>query len=552
MRRRHLQVFQGSRIIGQVFRGSALAWFLGFVLPPLLLITQGTGQRKSELLSKVQSQARDKAKDLSGRIQKNPNNRDLHLERVRVLMNAELFDDALEALTESHRIFKKDFDLLLWTSKAFMQKAKKLIGSPRTRDGAMVDFEDTMVFADRALDLKPNDFECLRLRGFASYYLGEDDEAISTANRLIESFPRKPDGFLLRSETLFRQYTTGIQNKELQPKDRKVLVQKIQQDLKTASELNPSLSLSFRRLADLSAWEGKMKTAMDHYLQAVIRDPQKGAPLAWLRRTLSSEKRLSFFKKAIKGFTKKHPKDPKGSILFFEAGLAAFELGKSKEVQSFMKKAWALDKSLNQAAYYFAISSLSLGKQEEASLALSYLLRESPHPLVNALKAAGNQGVYHANMLASLAKKADLKGALALSRELNHALGIYRNLPEEWNNYAFLCRETGKYEEAWRAYNKALNLSPKDPQILNDAALILQYHLHRDLEKARRMYRDAIVFGEKILASKSASPEEKKRARGSIRDARANLAKMDGKGMKTPTGGKKSKTGRKKKTKDSR
>ncbi len=507
--------------------GKGCVQLLLFILPLLLLANSGLGQKKIALLAKVQGQARAKAKDLSLRIKETPNNRDLHLERIRILMSAELFDDALEALTESHRIFNKDFDLLRWTSKAFLQKAKKLIARPKTREGAMVDFEDAMVFADRALELKPKDYECMRMRGFAAYYLGEDDDAIATADQLIETFAQKADGYLLRAETLFRQYTTGVQNQELDPQARKDLVKKIHKDLKAAATLNPNLALSFRRLADLAAWEGNIKEALALYLKAMARDPKKGAPLAWLRQTQPSKKRLVLFQKAIKGFTSKHPKDPRASVLLFEAGLAAFELSKYKEVQGLMKHAWTLDPSLDRAAYYYAISSLILGKPKEASLALSYLLRESPHPLVNALKAAGNPGVYHANSLAALAKQADKMGALALSRELNHALGIFRNFPEEWNNYAFLCRETGKYEEAWRAYNKALALSPKDPQILNDAALILQYHLHRDLSKARKMYRDAIAFGKKILSSKTSSPEEKHRAKGSIRDATANLAKMD-------------------------
>ncbi len=494
-------------------------------------IPTATGRRgqgnPAKLREQVQKNARAKAKALSLRIKESPKNRDLHLERAQVLLDAELFDDALEALEQSQGVFLKDFDLWRMTSRAFLEKAKRLIASPRTRDGAMADFEEAMTYADWALDLKPKDYECLRMRGFAAYYMAEDDEAILTANQLIDTHGQKPDGYLLRAETLFRQYTTGVQTESLQPKDRAILARKVRKDLEQAIERNPNLALSYRRLADLAAWEGDLKRAMGFYLQALVRDPLKGAPLAWMRGARKAGFRLDFYLKAQRGFAKKHPKDPRNAILLFEAGYAAFELGDNKRVQELMKKAWTLDSSMDRAAYYFAISSLALGKTKEAALALSYLLRESPHPLVEALKAAGNPGVLHANSLAALAKKADQEGALALSRELNHALGIYRNLPEEWNNYAFLCRETGKYEEAWRAYQKALALSPKDPQLLNDGALILQYHLHRDLAKARTMYLQAIRFGQEILASKKAGKEEKKRARGAIRDAKGNLAKMD-------------------------
>jgi len=77
--------------------------------------------------------------------------------------------------------------------------------------------------------------------------------------------------------------------------------------------------------------------------------------------------------------------------------------------------------------------------------------------------------------------------------QLDDARELYRQLtyhaPDRadfWNNYGLMCRDTGKYEEAFSAYRRAMKLIPDDPRVINDAALILQYHLFRDIDQAEQ------------------------------------------------------------------
>ncbi len=78
---------------------------------------------------------------------------------------------------------------------------------------------------------------------------------------------------------------------------------------------------------------------------------------------------------------------------------------------------------------------------------------------------------------------------------LDQAREAYRQLcnaapdrAEFWNNYALICRDTGQFEESFRGYRRAMDLAPGDARVINDCALILQYHLHRDLDLAERWY----------------------------------------------------------------
>jgi len=107
-----------------------------------------------------------------------------------------------------------------------------------------------------------------------------------------------------------------------------------------------------------------------------------------------------------------------------------------------------------------------------------------------------------------------------------------------WNNYAFLCRETAGsyrnadnydpaalYEQSYLAYERAVSIDDTRPRLLNDTALILQYHLHRDLDRARFLYERAIALAEQALAE---NPDATSRTelRSARNDARSNLSRL--------------------------
>ncbi|HKE01845.1 MAG TPA: hypothetical protein VKE69_12600, partial [Planctomycetota bacterium] len=56
------------------------------------------------------------------------------------------------------------------------------------------------------------------------------------------------------------------------------------------------------------------------------------------------------------------------------------------------------------------------------------------------------------------------------------------------------------FERSFEHYRHVAELRPDEPRLVNDAALILLYHLHRDLDAAEEMFRRAIRLGEDKLA----------------------------------------------------
>jgi len=68
---------------------------------------------------------------------------------------------------------------------------------------------------------------------------------------------------------------------------------------------------------------------------------------------------------------------------------------------------------------------------------------------------------------------------------------------ESWNNWGFFAREAKRYEESNRAYRRAIALDPENARYLNDAAIILLYHLDRDYGQARLWLEKARALAEK-------------------------------------------------------
>ena len=111
-----------------------------------------------------------------------------------------------------------------------------------------------------------------------------------------------------------------------------------------------------------------------------------------------------------------------------------------------------------------------------------------------------------------------------------------------WNNMGLFLRDEGDrlranpeqapnpkvlkdlWERSYEAYSRALELTPEDPQLLNDTAVMLHYYLQRDLDKALDMYERAIPLAEALLANEELSEDDRPRYEVALRDSKNNHA----------------------------
>ena len=63
------------------------------------------------------------------------------------------------------------------------------------------------------------------------------------------------------------------------------------------------------------------------------------------------------------------------------------------------------------------------------------------------------------------------------------------------------------FEASYQYYKRVADLRPDEPRLVNDAALLLLYHLHRDLDLAEEMFRRSIRLGEDKLEELGERPD---------------------------------------------
>jgi tetratricopeptide (TPR) repeat protein len=97
---------------------------------------------------------------------------------------------------------------------------------------------------------------------------------------------------------------------------------------------------------------------------------------------------------------------------------------------------------------------------------------------------------------------------------------------EWWNNHAFFCRETERYEDAYAAYSRCIELAPDNARWVNDTGLILLYHLQRDLDHAELLFRRAWELGRAVTDNPFASQEAVQENFLAYTDAMLNLGRL--------------------------
>ncbi|MCA8971558.1 MAG: hypothetical protein KDC95_17325, partial [Planctomycetes bacterium] len=173
--------------------------------------------------------------------------------------------------------------------------------------------------------------------------------------------------------------------------------------------------------------------------------------------------------------------------------------------------------------FYHGRASWELDDKDMSLLAFGLFAQKDAALLAQAVRDSGPSRDVNKSYVKYFADLAFQRGNAPMSRDLNHTIALLEDDAARWNNYAFLCRETGLFEESHDAYAKALDHAPDDPQLLNDAAVILQYHLHRDLDQAKAMYERAIANTKKQLDKKKLPKEDKARYELAQKNAAANL-----------------------------
>ncbi len=433
-------------------------------------------------------------------------------------------DKALSLLQDALSSRPGDPLLHLLVARAVYLRAQKTSRDPRLAREVLEDLEMVEEEARAALEGKPGSRDARMLLAQSLYGRGKIDRAEKEVRKVLLDHPADGGAEYLLGEILFLRAGKAAQAGDAGTASALRAQAEVQYRKALADGADRAKTL--RRLGDLATYAGQMEKALGLYGRALALDSSQ-APHSWLYRKCAPSRGSRLYLEAA-GAREKAGDKKGAAFLLAWAGAYLEKQKKWKEARKVYERSFSLDPEGQWRSLYRAgWCCWWLGDKKEAEKIFLELARTRRPEFCDLLGSLGEEGKTAAAMMHSLAAAAVSEGRQEDARDLSLLLATLRGRALDWNNYAFLCRETGRYEESWQSYLRALAKAPDNPRILNDAALILQYHLHRNLKLARELYRKAIASARKILADKDAKPSDRSEAASALRDALNNLARLN-------------------------
>ena len=440
---------------------------------------------------------------------------------IEALIRQGRYDQALGRLSALLREQPADPALRLLAARClYLRGAAKLKERGRLTAAVVEDMRMSLEQSARILERHPENRDARLVTAQAHYLAGRPDEAEKEVRRILESRPDDGGAHFLLATILFGRSGEAVRKAKVNEAAR--LRQVAAEHYRRALDGGTKRAETCRRLGDIAATDGDLEEALELYRRALSRDAAQ-APHRWLLQNCRPDQAIPVYRKSAEARLAAGDR-PGAAFLWMYIGFYREKARQWREARQAALRALELDPEGCWVCRYRAgWCSWWLEEREKAKKAFLTLMEERRRKFCDYLRAIGPEGRTAAAMMHALAAEAVKAGRRGEARDLSLLRAIIRGRGEDWNNYAFLCRETGRYEEAWVGYRRALEKEPGNPRYLNDGALILHYHLKRRLDHARKLYEQAVKEARRILADPEADPGTKAEARSALRDAQGNL-----------------------------
>lgn len=454
----------------------------------------------------------------------------------RCLGRAGRFRDAIDLLDKARTTFPAVPDVPAMLARTFLLKAD-LDPAAMDRHQLWVDAAD---MAESVLRIDANHEDCRLVLAQARYLLGDWDEAVKQAEEAVSRHPQRPGAHILIGRIALDRFSDLLQRfseTRLEGAAAAEVVGAIDQQrqrarsaFERAAALDPNRAhphVMLARLEDLDHHDAEVRR---HLLDALAIDPDVAIDHGRFDRDLDWSNRRDAYRSVRERYAAKPDARPAkiGTLLWYEAK-ALYEGHQWEPARTAFEEALAKNPGATNSHYYAAICAFQLGDHDGAEAHAAAYAAAGPNVFADVVRnLQGETRGQLAAILQFLADRAFQNKRVERSRDLNHVLAYLLDAADSWNNYALLCRDTKRFEDAIEAYQRALEKEPDSPQLLNDLAVVLHQHVPtpEHLRQARGMYERAIALADKQLAEPSLSPTLRQRIQQARDDARANLADM--------------------------
>ncbi|MBL8862055.1 MAG: hypothetical protein JNK02_08590 [Planctomycetes bacterium] len=463
-----------------------------------------------------------------------------------------------DALDEIDRIAKTEkgppVDYLY--GMAFAQKAKGYIAEGAPGGIISMAFVDAIEYLQKATAADP----VLYADAFAplaesAWYGGQLDVARTAAEKVTRLRPKDGDAWHMLGRVAFSQYTAA-QPDETRAAEaeaawtaaREAFTKALECFAASDSGAAPAKGAeASMQLGWLHVWKQQGDEAAKRFGAALAVDPS-AADYAGLQRSLSPEQYVFALEEAARRYEALHGKETQGdAALLWWLGYARYAAKQYEGAEAAFTRAVAKAPEFVNSWYYVALSRYFRQDYDGAIAGLRTHWGLSRDDATASIRSNQAENVRILEYMVGLkaAKAANLDAAFLT--ELLTA--VTPDDARQWNNLGLFLRDEGDarsrrrremspeerqeiqdlYERSYRAYGKALELSPDDPNYLNDIAVVLDYNLDRDHQRARAWYVRAAELAEKELARKDLDRDTRALREIALRDARNNLKRLEDK-----------------------
>ncbi|MFK7742025.1 MAG: tetratricopeptide repeat protein [Planctomycetota bacterium] len=458
----------------------------------------------------------------------------------RCLGQSSRFSRALELLEAAHERWPTDLDITAMLARTLILQTER--EQPPYPEVLWAEAE---ALAEQVLRIDPDHEDSRLLLAQCHYLNGRWDEAVATAQEAARRHPNKPGAHILIGRIAMQRFAQLLQvfaNEQPTGSDEANQVAAIHRErslardsFATAAKIDPTRAHPHAALSRLAEIDGKIDAARRHLLDALVIDPDTNADHDRLTEGLDWRAKQTFYADLRQRFesTTKLAEQPRGRKLatfWFHEGRALLDGHEFAAARRAFGEVLAGNPDADSAEYYAFLASYYGDDHDDAEHMAAAFARRSAPGFADVLRALpSQQRVQVGAIIKYLGDRAYQQQRVDNSRDLNHVVACLKDSADAWNNHAFLCRETKRFERAYASYQHAIEREPRSAQLLNDAAVVLQYHLPtpENLAKARQMYGRVTELAQATLDDAAASAGQKKMATEARDNARENIVALD-------------------------
>jgi tetratricopeptide (TPR) repeat protein len=488
---------------------------------------------------------------------------------LRAWMDAGRSDETLEALDALAAGGAKGIEMTYLYGMAFARRAEQAVASGHLDASVPMLFQDASDGLERAVAADAERFSDAWLPLANAAWQGQDlDTAVRAAETAVKVLEERVDALELRgkvalsrlalaearepggaaAEASFQAATTAFE---------RALAKRLADAAHDAKDASRRVAATATSLAHAWLWRQRYAEATDAFATAAAFAPDAvdyGSMLQLLS-SASGDEPSAGFRAALELARERlelraGTEDVREATLLWWLGWARFGAAEWAGSEEAFLAGLRLAPEISNGWYYIGLARHYRKDAEGALEALRTGWEADPASLAGTAAASGGGVRGFEGLIGWCATQEPARNldAAFLAEVLTVA---FPDEPRHWNNLGLFLRDEGErqewaahegtgpepdadvladlYTRSFAAYERALALTPDDPQVLNDTALMLQYHLDREPERVEAMYRRSIELSERRLASDELSPDDHARFEQTRKDARGNLDRLLGK-----------------------